>query len=163
MIDELGEMTLAALNPQISGVVAAEISSLEAQLAGALQAQAGLIATPPTLIGQVAALAEISAGIALAITLGVPDVSFQLAAVVDLIALLEAQLALMAEFNAALGVGGVSVYTFEGQTGVFGTELQAVIGLGFAGGTATTPANGLVLATTLAPTWDAIKFLFGLP
>lgn len=162
MITELGEMTLGALQPQLTAVLAVEISSLEAQLAGALQAQVGLVLTPPTLIGQVAAIAELAAAVAAAIILGVPDVSFQLAAVVDLIAVLEAQLALLAEFTAALAVGGVSVYSFDGLTGAFGSELDVTLGDGFAGGDADTPANALILATTSGATWEAIEFLFGL-
>lgn len=175
MITNLGELSLSSLNPaSVSAVAAADaaigvsLGNLQAQLDGALFAQAGLIANPPTLAGQVTALAEMAAALALAISLGVPDVSFQLTAIGDVVASLQtsigalnAQLAALVEVNTSLAVGGVAAYVYEGETSKFGQELHSALGGGFAGGSPGTQARALVLATTASEAWDAVKYLYG--
>jgi hypothetical protein len=138
----------------------ASLPDLSAQLAGFLAWKPA----PISLSVQISTLEAMITGIKAQITLGLPAPSLasQLAALEALIAGLkgkivglEAQLALITQFQTALGAAGVHLVAFEGELAALGPEvgarLASVPGVG-----PLDACNALTILTTLPATWAAL-------
>ena len=170
-----GQTTIAGFNPSLAGSLTASIDTigttlpgLQAQLAAAVQAAAQLTVNPPTLVGQLESAVQMVAAITAAIAVGGPGVSGQLVALGTLIAdltvavgSLEAQLAIFVELTAGIGAFGVEAWTFEGRCDEFASQIAPFTDSGFAGGSAGTQSNVLVLGTTTPAVWATIKVVNG--
>lgn len=167
----LGEVTIGEINPGLVACSAAADAAIGASLPelllkvdGLIMAQAGLILVPPNLVVNLATAVSMVAAITLAIAVGAVDAGFQLTAVADAIigleitiATLEAQLAIVADFTALLGVASIAAWTQEGPA----NELNSPTTGGILGGPAGESINVLVLATNVPATWAAIQTIFG--
>lgn len=145
-----GSYTLGGALPlavQASAVGAADI---QARLAGALEAQAQLIISPPTIGAQIEALLAAIA----ALQLAPPGAGIDVSAMATVIADLQASVALLASINAAFGASGVYVYTWTGRAG------DAVTG-GIPGASGDQASFGVYLLTTVPATWSAMQQMFG--
>lgn len=158
----LGSLTLASALPfaaqaqaKLDVAIGVSLPEIQAKIAGALEAQARLTATPPSLVANLQLAQDLVIAIQAAIAVGVPDVDFQLDFLAGVIAELQAQAASLeadAAFSASLlgllGTAGVHMIAFTGNPATAGAELQSVIdsaGLGAnAGGI-------LLIASATAP------------
>lgn len=175
MITQLGTLPLSAFNPAVASAIAsatatisATLPGLTAQVSGAALAAAGLVLAPPNLATQLVMVAEIAASITLAISLGVPSVSVQLDAVLELIVALEAQIAVLeAQLSILVDLGdallpSVEAWTYAGPCNKFGSELQGYTGPGFAGGGPNTQSVGFVIGAVDAGAIEALGLLYGI-
>lgn len=174
-ISPQGETTIAGFNPSLAGSLAASIETigttlpgLQAQLEAAVEAAASLTINPPTLAGQLESAVQMVIAITAAIAVGDPGVSGQLTALAVLIAdltvavgSLEAQLAIFVELTAGISAFGVEAWTFEGRCDEFATQIAPFTDSGFAGGSAGTQSNVLVLGTTTPAVWATMKTVHG--
>lgn len=174
MIKALGGLSLGQVVPiaatagaQVTTAVSASLPALQAQLTGALQAQAQFSATPPSITGNLQVAQEIVAGIQTAIAVGAPSLDFQAAALGKVIAEIQGQVASLsasvafaAELSALLGTGGVQAYAYTGIVATFGSEFSVELSGGLPGGLPGDPCNALVFATSSPTVWAAMGKVF---
>lgn len=129
-----GGLTLGQCVPPANAAAVALAADITPKLEGAIALQTSLTLTPPSLATNLTAAMDLVTSLQASITLGLPGVDFQLLAVAELIATLEAQFALVVELQNVLGTAGVYAYSLTGAVGNFGTEVQAELGGGVAGG-----------------------------
>lgn len=163
MIIRLGELALSDVVPllatmQASLQVAVGVGITE--LSGKLEGLAGVLAAitlaPPDVGGTITAALQTVASLQLAIS--GPTVSLEAAAILGLMAELNAQLgALTAAADLSIPGGALSAYVYLGPTAAFGPELQAAVDASLPGAPAHTYA--LVLATTSAPAWASASLV----
>lgn len=167
MITDLGSATLAVTVPGAAGAAAA-IGVACGIAAPDVTAQLSALASfTPTVSLSFAAQLDIAASIvsninaAIAAGITPPSLDAQIALSVDIIADLQAKLALI-EAQAAIGIAlgsllataGVRTLTYSGPQDDFGAELAAELGA------PTTSCNALVLLTTSGAAWTAMQTLF---
>lgn len=158
-VTALGSLTVAAAVPGMYATVIAGASGINAVLPGLaaeLAALSAIVPTPTSPTAQLAQVAQITASINAGITAGlpVPDVIGILAALIAELSAkvgsLNAQLAIVTGFNAALATGGIAAFAYDGAVGSLGAELGAAVGGG------PTHANALALVTTDPAAWAAL-------
>lgn len=169
-VSHLGSVTLGAAVPaalaaqgSIDLAVGVSLPEIQAKLAGLLAANL----VPPTLAASLTTALQVVAGIQAAITLGLPPIDFQAAAIAEVIVLLQDQLALLqaqASFSIALGTtlgaSGIHLCKYEGEVGQFGTQLQQECSDGFPGGSASDETLALILAGTTPEAIAALIAMF---
>jgi hypothetical protein len=166
----LGSLTVGGVLPGGVALGAAGVAGINAALPSLLEQLEGLLSfapTPISLTAQISTLEAMITGLNAAITLGVmpPSLDTQIAGIAALIAALSsvvgginAQLALITSFQAALGAAGVHAIAFEGPVANLGVELTGRLAAvpGLSPGDA---AHALTLLTTVPATWAALAQL----
>jgi hypothetical protein len=126
-----GQITVGQCSPNFASLVAQAMAELNAKLAGALQLQASITITPPTMAASlqtaVALVAALEAQIALSISLGLPEVSVDLTVMLSVVAEINASLAVLIGLSELMAVAGVAVITHTGTAGSHGSEVQACV------------------------------------
>jgi hypothetical protein len=160
VITYLGSVTIGECLPAGAAIYAGALAELQAKLAAVVALAARLQVTPPTLATNLALAVQMVAALQAAISLGMPGVDFQIAAVLAAIADINARLVVLAGFEVAMGSAGVHVHSYAGSVAAFGPELGAAVGGGFPGGTGSDHCNSLILSTTLPAVWAAMGEIF---
>lgn len=158
MINDLGELTLGQVVPgaeaAINVAVGVSLPTVQAQLAGALAAQAKLTISPPTLAGQLNALAAMTAAVQAAIMLGLPTVNLQLTGLATLIADLQVKLAAL-QINISFGQAGIYAYLYQGRADGLG-EFSSRI----PGGNPNNQVSGILVAASSPAAIGAMAQVF---
>jgi hypothetical protein len=128
------------------------------KLEGLLKVQGALTISPPSLGANIAALAKVAA--ALAVAVEGPTVTLQVSAIAGLIAQLQAQLAIIAAFQALLGTAGIAAYGYEGPVSELGSRLTGELAGGLPGGFPTDEAQAVVLIATAPAAVAALASAF---
>jgi hypothetical protein len=97
---------------------------------------------------------------AIALGLTPPSLQVQIDAVLDLLALLQVQLALVLGFADLAATGGIWAYAYDGRADGLGPALSAELSAGFPGGGPADHANAIVLCTTVGATWSILGQVF---
>lgn len=163
-VRRIGEVSLTSIVPLLADFEAALALSLgiatpelEAKLAGLANVLLSITVAPPQLGATItAALATIAS---LQASIGGPVVTLQAAAIAELIVELSTSLAQLTA-AAALSVPNatLSLYVFEGDAAVFGSELQSAIDTTLPG--PRTNCRAIVIATTDTAAWAAAQLVF---
>lgn len=155
-----GSVALSAAMPTVAASLAAMVSDVTARAAG----QATLTVAPPTVV--VDLIAQLTAQIgALTAMLGAgilvlpPTIAGSLSVLVELNALLT----LMADLTAALGVGGIHLYTYDGTVGAHGPDFTTALfgGLPSGGGGPEQACTAVTLMANTAAGSAALDAVFG--
>lgn len=156
----LGSRTIGECCPLALTINGYALAELQPKLAGLLNVSAALTIGPPslglTITGAIQAVAALQASIT------GPTVTLQAAVVLDLIAALQAQIALLLNFQALLGTAGIHAYVYDGTNSNFATVVNGALSSGFPGAPPANPANAVILATTSPVAWSALKEFLGL-
>ena len=155
MITYLGSFSVGGLFPSMVSLVAGVIPRLTGQLGGALRVAGQVTVALPSVAARVNALTRIAAQVALQ----GPSIRFNGTANANLIALLRAQLALIAAFRAAFGSAGVEAFLFSGS-GAQATEITTALSGGLPGGSPSEHIDAFVLATRYPATFTAMGKVF---
>ena len=156
MIRYLGSYSVGGLMPTMVSMLAGVIPRLRGQLAGALRVSGALAVKLPSLDARIAAVGRVSAALALQ----PPGVQFNIAANASVIATLQAQLAIIADLEAAFGAAGVEAFVYDGSASAAGGEISGAIGTGLPGGSADEHIDALILATRYPDTFTAMGKVF---
>lgn len=164
MITRLGELSLASAVPLLATFQAAigtatglSLPMLQAQILGLGNVLAAISVAPPSLGATITAAIENVAQLQAAIS--GPTVTLQLPAITAKLAELAISLgALTAAAALSIPSGTVTVYVFDGASGVIGGELQAEVNANLPGAPA--HANALILMTTSGADWAACGEVF---
>lgn len=153
-VRRLGILTLGECVPIAASAVGAVLPEIQAKLAGALEAQARLAITPPTLAVSLDAAVALVAALEASIAIGLPALDFQVAGLIAVIAELQAQISILLALELTLGTPGIAAYAYEGPAAPLGSELQGAVDNDFG---PTAPANALLLVATDAGAWAAMQ------
>jgi hypothetical protein len=156
MISYLGRFSVGGLFPTMVSLLAGVVPRLTGQLGGALRISGQVTVGVPSVKARVNALTRIAAQVALQ----GPSVKFKSTANVNLIALLRAQIALVAAFRAAFGSAGVEAFTFSGPGSSARNEIGDALGSGLPGGSPGEHIDAFVLATRYPSTFSAMAKVF---
>lgn len=139
------------------------IADLEARLNGLIELAVQLSIHPPSFSTSFELLTGFLAALEAMVSLNLPGVDFQIAALADLIARLNAKLDLLASLSLALGgAAGVFVYTYSGPGSNLGSEITSALGSGWPDGSpASSHANAIVVGTVSPAIWSTIETFFG--
>lgn len=137
-------------------------------LTGAIELSAMLTITPPNLALDLAALVQLLLDLNLAVTASLPQVSFQLSAILTLIAQISpivasisASLSLSLPLASLFATAGIQAYSFSGTGAEFGGLVSQELANGWPDGTpATANFQGWILAATANPTWVGLQSFF---
>lgn len=166
MIVELGSLSLDAIVPGASAAAAAGVAGIGGalpDLVARLEALANFQPTPVDFAAQLSIAQSTLASVQAAISIGLspPSIDAQVAAVLELLATLTAQLAtvharlaIVTSFQAQLSAAGIAAYLYEGAVGSLAGELGAAVG----GGSA--ECHALALVTTDPAAWSAMSAVF---
>lgn len=162
MIDYLGSYTVGGLFPTMVSLLGGVIAQLRGQLTGALRLSGMLAIKLPTIDARISAVARMAAQLQAAASgeIGAPSVTFNPTANVQVIAVLQAQLAVIAELQAAFGEAGVDVYRFSGTAAAMSAEVGAALGGGLPSGNPSEHVDAYILATRYPSTFDAMGKVF---
>jgi len=127
----VGQVSIGQVVPTTASLVATAATDIGAKLAGALETQVAVTLTPPSLTGSITAatnlLASLEAQLAMQIALGLPEVSVDFTVMLSVIAELQASLSALLALQVTLGTAGVYVLTHSGAAGTHGSEVQAIV------------------------------------
>jgi hypothetical protein len=153
VIKHLGSYSVGLLFPTMATLLAGVITQLRAQLAGNLRVSAQLAVQLPSIDARIKAAGQLYAQMSL------QKPGFKANANVDAIAVLQAQLAVIARLQAALGLGtaGVEAYEYDGSAAAFGAEVASETAGGLPGGHPSDHLQALVLATRYPAVFDALR------
>lgn len=147
----VGSITVGAAIPVVATAlvgVQASADRISAELSGALALQASMAATPPTFAANLSAAQDIVASLLVAVD---PGVDFQVAAIAEAVARLQAELA---ELTAALAISielatpGVHLYRYTAPATSIPGQVQSDIGAGVPGVPAETPVDAWLLVAS---------------
>jgi hypothetical protein len=150
----LGSLTLGDTIPTGSVAIGAAVADLQAQITGALAAQAYLSIHPPSVAGNLQIAESIVAGL----QISGPTVDFQVAAIAGLIAELQAKIAVLLSFQQLFGAN-VWMYLAEGPAGQIGGDLSAILpppGVG-----AASPSAAVLIGASIPASRVALGAFFG--
>ena len=157
MLTYLGELSIGVLLPAPYAGINVALADLGARVAALHAMQFDV--TPPSYAVQLELLAQMTQNIQALIGLGIspPSIAFQIAATLELVAALEAQLAavLAIPFGAAL-----HAYVYTGPANAFGGELALELSTGFPGGSPIDDTLALVFAATQPAAKLAMQAVF---
>jgi hypothetical protein len=157
MISYLGSFTVGGLFPTMVSFIGGVIPRLNGQLGGAIRVAGQIAVRVPSISARLALIARLSAQIALQ----PPSVRFNAQANASLIALLQAQLALIADIRAAFGAAGVEAFLYSGSATAMAGEVATAIGGGLPhGGLAGEHIDAFIFATRYPATFSAMGKVF---
>jgi hypothetical protein len=144
------------------------LPKIAVDLSGAVTLSAMISITPPNLALDLAAVIQLLADMNIALSASLPQVSFQLTAILALIAeigpivaSISASLSLSLPLASLFATAGIQAYSFDGTGGEFGSLVTQELANGWPDGTpATANVQGYVLAATANPTWVGMKTFF---
>lgn len=149
----IGQVSIGQCIPTTASLVAKALVDVNAKIAGILSLQASLTISPPSLDLQLTAaldlVAALQAQIALGIKLKLPAIQVDLTVALSLLADLNASLAVLLALSVTLGTAGVFVIKDEGDSQRFGSDMQTVVS-GIA------PPGNVVHSITLLATDPAV-------
>ena len=153
----LGELTIGAAVPGVMAPLLAAMGDLQ----GRIDAMLGFSAT----IGlPIEGLLALSATVTASLSqpgLAAPSVALQMQIMASAIAVLKAQLTIIADLVSLLATAGVHAYAYDGSVGGLGAEVTSALSGGLpGGGGGGAHCNGLVAATTAGATWAAMGAVF---
>jgi microcystin-dependent protein len=168
MITTIGEVAVGVAVPGCTVAVTAGMGGINGalpDLQGRIEALISQLAILPTLppfnpLDALTKAQQLVASLQAMIALGlpVPDLGTQIAALTATLAglqvtlgLVNAQLAVLANLQAPLGVAGIGVYAYDGPAASFGGELAAAIG------GSTDHCNALALVAFEPAAWAALS------
>lgn len=157
----VGELTIGDLLPGIAIPFIQAVGDLQARLDACIAAMAQITVGMPSLSLQIQLALDIIANLQAAIAVGItpPTVSVQISVMVALIAQLEAELAIM--LGIPFSTAGVHVYAYDGTVGAFGGEVTTALSAGVPGGAGPGQhCDAIVLATVIPTTWAALSLVF---
>lgn len=162
-----GSLTIGQCVPtllQASVTLKVPLLKLQAKLAAALALKARLTLQPPTLATNLQVAIDLVASLQASIALGLPGIEFQLAAVAQLIAQIQleiGELSFALELDALLGAAGIHAYAYTGgRADQFGPEFAAATSQGFPGGQPNDETVGVVFAATAPSARVALQTVF---
>jgi hypothetical protein len=127
----VGQVSIGQVVPTTASLVATAATDIGAKLAGALETQVAVTLTPPSLTGSITAatnlLASLEAQLAMQIALGLPEVSVDFTVMLSVIAELQASLSALLALQVTLGTAGVYVITHSGAASTHASEVQAIV------------------------------------
>lgn len=158
----VGELNAGALCPPVVTALVPAGAQLQANVTAAASIQAQAIAGAPPLTAQLAALNTAITNLTNGIALGLPGVTFSVAAAANLVAAANAALGNLATLTALLGGPTMFVYSLSGGTlNTIGSDLTSAISgsppPGFVG---TSPVSGLLVGASPG-NWATINPFFG--
>lgn len=171
-----GQLTIGACIPlvataqaQIDTAASISLGEVEAKVAGALEGQARLAVTPPSLAANLAFALQMVQDLQAAIAIGTPDAVFDASGAARIAAELQATLgqlqasiAFAASLGVTLGTPGIYLFRTSGAVGTRGTELQAEIGGGLpTGGGPNVQVEGFILLAASNAAKAALGATFG--
>jgi hypothetical protein len=167
----VGSLTLSALAPSVYLSLGNVGVALNAAFQGNLSVSASFTASPPDLSFYLAGIAQMIAQLTVSADLGLPTVSFDVAAAVGLIAELELAFDLLVVLEGLLGAAiGIYAFGYEGLGNALGAAITSELATSWPDGA---PSSGVanafifgatssVAQTQLATFLDALSFLGGL-
>ncbi len=124
----VGQVTVGQCVPTLSGLVAQLTAELTGKLTGYLNISAALTLTPPAIAAQLegtlALVAQLEAQLSAGLSVSPPGVGLSVAAVAGIMAELNASLALLLALTEAMAVAGISVISYTGTAGQYGSAMQ---------------------------------------
>jgi hypothetical protein len=162
-VTTIGSFSVGDLVPGASLAVSAGVQGINDALPDITARLAALAAFSPLPVDFAASKAmalDIGANLQAAMTLGLspPDISAQITAVTDLIAVLaakvsavNAQLEILTDLQASLDVESIAAYAYDGTKASLGSELGTAVG---GGGT---HVNALLLVATDSASWAGLS------
>jgi hypothetical protein len=156
---------LSALTPVTFAATAQGHAAISAQLSAALQVQASVQVTPPTLAITAEALAKFAANLEASLSLAPPSVSAAISATANLAASISAQFGLMVALGATLDRYDAELfcYTYSGTGGALGAAVTSALASTWGDGHTSTSSGCIaaILATTDPATWAVMTAFFG--
>jgi hypothetical protein len=156
---------LSALTPVTNAATAQGYAAIQAQLGAALQVQAHVQVTPPTLAITAEALAKFAANLTASLSLAPPSISAALSATANLAASISAQFGLMVALGATLDRYDAELfcYTYSGAANALGAAVTSALSSTWGDGFTPTSSGCIagLLATTDAFTWTTMLSFFG--
>jgi hypothetical protein len=144
----VGQVSVGQCVPAMSSIVAKAAADISSKLVGTAAVSAAVSITAPTLAAKLTAatnlVAAIEAEIALSAGLGLPEVKVDLSVMLAVEAQLKAQLDVLLALIDAMATAGVAVISYTGDASQFGTRMQEKV-KAFAPGT-----NAMQAVTFLA-------------
>lgn len=157
MISYLGSFTVGGLFPTMVSFVAGVVPRLQGQLAGAMRVSGQIVVSLPSIAARIALCTRLAAQLALQ----PPGVKFNVNANATLIALLQAQLALIAAIRAAFGSAGVEAFLYQGPASTMAADVQTAIGGGLpSGGAPSDHVDAFIFSTRYPSTFAAMGKVF---
>jgi hypothetical protein len=158
-LDYLGSLAVGGVAPSVQIAVDASLPNLLAQQLGIQAGIAALTAHPPSIAGNLAIAQQIVASLQAQIALGVevPGLGLQLASLAAALAALAAQIATLTSFADVLGVLGLHAYHYNGPINGLGPALAAALAGGLPGGGPFDASDALVIATSSPAAWSALS------
>lgn len=156
----MGEVSVGAIVPAIFAPIAAVTASLQARFAGLLKLQARLSVTPPSIGENITAVGKLLANLKLMLTLNLPGIDFQVAAIAALMSSIEAQLAALLGFSELAATGGILAAAYEGTTASMAPTIGAAFTAGSLGGSTVDACYALILAARATASIGALKGVF---
>lgn len=168
----LGVMCAPSLTAvaSISASFAAVLPQIAIDLEAALQCSISLGISPPNLAADIALCVQLLIDLNIAISVSLPSLDFQLAAVLALIAQLSpilasisASLSLSLPLAELFATAGIQAYQYSGSGGQFGALMGSTISEFFPDGTpASDDVFAIVLASTAPSVWTGMGTFFTL-
>jgi hypothetical protein len=142
----VGQLSVGQCAPSTADLVAKATLEIQGKLTGALKISGALSLSPPSLSAQLAGAIEGVAKLQAAFSAGItpPGATLTIAANLQLIASLGAQLAALLALSEAMAVAGIAVISYTGDGGQYGSKMQEKVA-SFA-----PPGNALQAVTFLA-------------
>lgn len=167
----VGSQSLATLVPSVYLSIGKVGVALNAAFGGNLEVSANFTVSPPDLSFYLAGIAQMVADLTTSIGLGLPNVSFDVSASLDLIAELELSFSLLVALEALLGAAiGIYAFGYEGLGNALGAAVTTTLATQWPDGTPSSgSANALLIGATssiarsqLGLFLDALVFTGGL-
>jgi hypothetical protein len=153
----LGSLSTAQLAPGIGIPLATLIGELQAQVAALAEASLSIDLGSLSFAAQIEALLDLVAKLQASLALGLepPSVSFSAQIQLDL----QAKLALLLELQSALGAAGIHAIRYAGRADDMGSEVSDAVS-GLPGVQASDACAGLVLLATAPAAIEALRKVF---
>ena len=153
----LGSMSVGEILPTSVSLLAGVLPDLQGRLAGAYALSGSITAELPTLQGKLDAAAALLAEVQVEVAIGGPTVAIDLQFMADIVAELEAEIAIVLELQVAFGSAGIYAYTYAGTAADFA---GLVAGYALADAQPDDDVRALLLVTRSPAAWAALgKFL----
>lgn len=160
-----GKLTLAVLSHLTFAAIAQGDAAISAQLDAALQLQASLDITPPSLAVDIEALLAFQASLIADASFAVPRPSFAIDATANIAADLSAKFSGVIDLGTAFNRVDATlfVYTYSGAGDAMGAAITSALATTWGDGTTPTnvPCTAALLGSTDALTWSTMGAFFG--
>lgn len=166
----LGILCAASLEAvaSASASLALQLPPLAIELEAAIQCGISLNLSPPEIAANLEFCVNLLIDLNLALTLELPSLDFQIAAVLVLIAKITpiiASISLSLSLSLPLvelfATAGIEAYSYAGSGGNFGTSIQQALGIAWPDGTpVSSEVTAFVLASTTPSTWSGMQSFF---